>query len=452
MHRAAVALALSLPLLSNRLAAAPIDNQAAVNIAASFAESLAKGKYADAAKAFDETMSKAVTLDKLQAAWEAPAAQYGGFRSFGTPAVQDIKEYKVVLIPCEYAHGSLRLQLAISQTGRVAGMFWKPGETAASMPAPPPPPATVTQRDVKVGGGEWVLPATLTLPKSGKPRAGIVLVHGSGPQDRDETIGFNKPFLELAWGLGAKGIATLRYDKRTLAHRDKMLNRTITIREEVLDDALAALATLRRQPEMAGVPIFLLGHSLGGSLAPEIAHIDGKLTGVILMAGVARGFADVLLDQAAYLATFQRDPETKSRLDEFNRTVELLRAHKLKPGESLLGADAVYWYDLAAHSGQAALDHAAKLKCAVLVLQGGRDYQATSADFALWQKAVADNPKAACKLFDDLNHLFAAGKGKATPMEYTADQPLHVDPRVIELIAQWSGGKGQAPATAPRSP
>src|SRR5437868_1155092 len=73
---------------------------------------------------------------------------------------------------------------------------------------------TFDEREVTVGKGEWELPGTLGLPKGSGPFPAVVLVQGSGPQDRDETMGVNKPFQDIAWGLASNGIAVLRYDKR----------------------------------------------------------------------------------------------------------------------------------------------------------------------------------------------------------------------------------------------
>ena len=91
-------------------------------------------------------------------------------------------------------------------------------------------------------------------------RPGVVLVHGSGPNDRDETIGPNKPFRDLAWGLATRGIAVLRYEKRTKRHRLKMalLANSLTVKEETIDDAVAAVTTLHAVEEIDASRIFVL--------------------------------------------------------------------------------------------------------------------------------------------------------------------------------------------------
>jgi hypothetical protein len=113
-------------------------------------------------------------------------------------------------------------------------------------------PSSFHEKNVTVGAGtEWALPATLTLPVGNGPFPAIVLVHGSGPNDRDETQGPNRPFQDLAWGLASQGIAVLRYDKRSRVHPGKLTAlANLTVKDETIDDALAAVALLRETPEI----------------------------------------------------------------------------------------------------------------------------------------------------------------------------------------------------------
>src|SRR5690606_33004513 len=135
-------------------------------------------------------------------------------------------------------------------------------------------PARFSEREATVGSGTWALPGTLTLPKKEGKFPAVILVHGSGPNDRDETLGPNKPFRDLAHGLATRGIAVLRYDKRTLVHPKALASEVgaaLTLREETIDDALAAAALLRTIPEVDASKIFVVGHSLGGTAIPRIA-------------------------------------------------------------------------------------------------------------------------------------------------------------------------------------
>ena len=157
-----------------------------------------------------------------------------------------------MVVTCAFANASLDINVAFNEAGEVSGLTITPvGSIEQQFTAKYEPPAYVNQdtfkeQEVQVGQGEWVLPGTLSLPVGDGPFAAVVLVHGSGPQDRDETIGPNKPFRDLAWGLASQGIAVLRYDKRTRVYGKKMqeIAATITVKEEVIDDELDAVALL----------------------------------------------------------------------------------------------------------------------------------------------------------------------------------------------------------------
>jgi dienelactone hydrolase len=332
-----------------------------------------------------------------------------------------------------FASQPMGVRVTLTPHLKVAGFYIHPLETAYQAPIYVDT-SRFTERDVQVGKEPWLLPGTISLPQGAGPFPVVVLVHGSGPNDRDETIGGNRPFRDLAWGLASRGIAVVRYDKRTRVYGARMQSRFVTLDAEVIDDALAALHLARSTAAIDSTRVFLLGHSLGAMLAPTIAARDGHLAGVILLAGPARRFADVLRDQIRYIDSLSggADPGTKQILEQ----LPALEAHALPPDSVVLGVPAAYWYQL---DTLRVTDRARTLKTRMLVLQGGRDYQSTMADFALWQEALAGRSNATLKAYPDLNHLFVTGTGKATPREYQGPGG-HVAPAVIDDLVRWIGG------------
>src|SRR2546428_196681 len=135
------------------------------------------------------------------------------------------------------------------------------------------------------------------------PVRGIVLVPGSGPLDRDETIGPTRPFRDLASGLASRGVAVLRYDKRTLVHARRLAAKrdTLTLHDETVADAVEAVRLLRRSRGVDGGRVFVLGHSLGGVALPRIAALEPGIAGFVMLATPSRPLQDVYREQMAYL-------------------------------------------------------------------------------------------------------------------------------------------------------
>jgi hypothetical protein len=201
-----------------------------------------------------------------------------------------------------------------------------------------------------------------------------------------------------------------------------------TIEDETVEDAVKAAALLRAQPEVNPRRVFLLGHALGGYVAPRIAEQDGKLAGLILFAANVRPLEDLIVEQAEYLAV------TADNLKAAKAVAAKVKS--LEPGDEdsppVMGQPVTYWLDLKGYD-PAAL--AKKLALPMLILQGERDFQVTMKDFALWKAAVGAAKAVTMRSYPALNHLFVAGEGKSTEAEYR--KPGHVAPEVIDDIAKF---------------
>lgn len=308
---------------------------------------------------------------------------------------------------------------------------------AATVDATPPAPAVppgIEVRDIAIGNPARALPGTLTIPAGATRAPAVVLVHGSGPQDRDQSIGPNAPFRDIAHGLAARGVATLRYDKRTRA-RPFDFPQGVTIDNEVVDDAVAAILLLRAEPGIDPGRVFVLGHSLGGMLAPRIAQASDA-SGAILFAAPARPVLDLLVEQTERAIATRAGPDDAGRgtVDRLRRSIARLRAGEaLADTESPLGQPASYWRDL---ESVAPVAEALALRKPLLLLHGGRDIQVTDTDWALWSDAFAGHDgDATLRAYPALSHLGIAGTGPGSLQDYTA--PGHVDAALIDDIAAW---------------
>jgi dienelactone hydrolase len=399
---------------------------------------LERGAHAEAVATFDATMTSTLPEPRLKHVWETLLAQAGRLETVGEPHASKRGPHVTVVVPLKFEHARLDAHLSFDAEERLAGLHFLAPEAPYTLPAYADP-ARFVEREVVVDPGEWKLPGTLTLPKDAARVPAVVLVHGSGPNDRDETIGANKPFRDLAAGLASKGVAVLRYEKRTRVHGAKLASATFTVDDETVNDALAAVALLRGTPEIDSTKIFVAGHSLGGELAPRIGKRDARIAGLVLLAASTRPLGPVMIEQMTYLFSLEGGPTEAqtAKLLEVEaawQRIEAIRAGTAvaKEGEALLGAPPSYWNDLNAYDAPAV---ARTVPQRMLVVQGGRDYQVTMTDFEAWRAALAGRKDVTLKVYPTLNHALAAGEGKSTPAEYR--EATHVDGDVVADLAAW---------------
>lgn len=393
-------------------------------------DQLDAGQYAAAEATFSPQMKAAVPADKLKAVWESLPALLGAAGARGEASVSEADGFRIVVIPLAYARDNVLARVVLDSDDRIAGFLVQPP------PPPPPPPAadaSFSEQAITLpalASGKPGLPGTLNLPRGKGPFPAVVLVHGSGPQDRDETIGGNRPFLDIARGLAAQGIASLRYDKRTRA-RPQDFSGTFGIDDETTDDAVAAVAALAGNTAIAHDRIHVLGHSQGGLLAGRIAaRSQGKVAGLILLAAPARPILDLLGEQNRYLADLDGSisAEEQAHLDTLDAAIAKVRHD---PAAKLLELPGHYWQQLERIDPVA---DARDSRLPVLLLQGGRDFQVVDADWQRWKQRL-QGPRYRFHLYPALNHLGIAGEGKGTLDEYR--RPGHVDTALIDDIARW---------------
>ena len=409
-----------------------------VTDARAFIDLLVNKKFATAVEQFDNTMKTALPEAKLEETWNAVLAQAGPFKQAGSAKPEKRDAFTVVVVTCEFQNAALDVSVVFDQQNRVAGLFFAPAKKVDYAPPAYAKADAFREKEITVGTGVWALPGTLTVPVGSGPFPALVLVHGSGPHDRDETIGPNKPFKDLAFGLASRGVAVLRYEKRTKQHGPKLVSLpNLTAKEEVVDDALAAVEVLRKTEGIDAKRIFVLGHSLGGMLVPRIGRIDANIAGLIALAGATRALEDVIPEQLTYIFSLDGSisPEEQKQIDQAKEQAAKVRALQATDASSttvIFGAPPSYWLDL---RGYDPAEAAKRLKQPMLILQGERDYQVTMEDFKRWKAALGGRSDVTLKSYPGLNHLFIAGTSRSTPLEY--DQPGHVDERVVEDIAGW---------------
>lgn len=303
-------------------------------------------------------------------------------------------------------------------------------------------PEGVTERPLAITGGPVQLPGTLTIPAGKGPFPALIIIHGSGPGDRDLTVGPNAPYRDIAWGLAQRGVAVFRFDKRSKVDPNWFANKAFTVKDEVLDDAELGLRLLRNQPEVDSTRVLVLGHSLGGVLAPRIAAQDPRVAGLILLAGATRAALPDQVDrQIAYLESLGGATGDGARAQQAAVSALTKAIRELTPADSastslLIGAPPAYYLDLRRYDPATT---AAALPIPILILQGERDYQVTAAELDDWLKTYGD-PKGRLTIhrYPALNHLFLSGNGAPNPTEYGV--PGSVDSKVLDDIVGFVKG------------
>ena len=386
----------------------------------------------------NEQVRKAVAPGVFSQTLQQLESQFGKYQSHSDWKTDTAGNITLYYTDVQFERYALRFITAFDADGKANTIRFAPVPAPSVVSAIKVDETKMEEKPIEVVCGKFRLPGTLTLPKDVNHPPVAILVHGSGPQDRDETIGPNKPFRDLAWGLAERGIATIRYDKRTKVYgAGSMPDNEITYDVETVDDALAALELVKTIKSLNTKEVYVIGHSLGAMLAPRIAEQSKNLAGIIMMAGNARPFEDLLPEQISYIASLQESsPETEEQIEQLK--IQVANVKKLGTDgfdEKIplpMNISRSYW---AFSNSYKQVEVAKKLSLPMLILQGERDYQVTMEDFGLWRFELRSNPNVAFKSYSQLNHLFHEGSGKATPSEYNKE--AYMPGYVLDDIAGW---------------
>lgn len=409
------------------------------SLSISLIQKMQRAQYDSCQTLFDTSVVSQLNADVLKSIWEGIPKYLGNYQSYETITSEKTDSIETVNVRCVFAKTKLDLKLVYNLQQKIIGIFFTPPKNNLVYNYPDYYKSTkFYESKVTVKSGKYELPAVICFPNNIKNPPVVVLLAGSGPNDKDESIGPNKLLKDLAVGLASNGIASIRYDKRTLVYSAEFAKEKtkLGIQEEVIDDAISAIELMKKNPLTKNSKLFVLGHSLGAMCTPLIAA-KAKPDGIILMAGNARPLEDLILEQYTYLFsmdTLTKEKETVlAKLNQQIKTVKNPALLKAATSEQLpLGLTSYYWQSLKAYDQIA---YARRLKQPILVLQGERDYQVTMEDFNLWKSQLALNPKNRFISYPSLNHLFMKGEGKSVPAEY--EKQSNADEKVITDITEW---------------
>jgi esterase/lipase len=407
---------------------------------------LDKTNYTCAHEKFERTLAEKFSASQLKSTWESIILSNGKLKSyqFNCSESSNSNELQISYFTCEFELKTIDLKIVLNKNREIAGFFLVPVHQCnikeSNYTAPPYHNQKLFRESgIEIKSDTFRLKASLCFPVVSKVKSICIFIHGSGAHDRDETIGTNKPFKDIAHGLASNGIASIRFDKRTFSYKE--LPSEITIKEEVTDDVRSVIKYIMEDKELNKLDIYLVGHSLGGMLAPKIASENKAVKGCVLMAANANKWEHLLISQMEYIAKLdgQIDINEQYQLqlirEQLNYLDDSLSSNT--SSEKLpLNLPASYWMSLKEYNQ---LEVVKNLQIPILFLQGKRDYQVTMNDYRLWKKSISNKKKTKLKSYKKLNHLFFEGTGKSTPKEYT--EASHVPYYVVKDIVKWINSK-----------
>ena len=389
-------------------------------------QTLTGGDIKDFYKLFDENMKKEMSQQELLRLWNEIIQKYGAFEYYLSDVSIHPKDgYQIASVPCVFKNGTVTFRLTFNKNAEISGFYVSEDTDSAGLPH------LSNDTDITFGTEEYPLTGCLTLPEGDGPFPAVVLVQGYGPSDRNEQTGPNVPFLDIAQQLSKEGIAVLRYDKRTYLYGQEMTaDESYTVFDETVDDAALAVEFLKTRNTIDPTQIYVAGHGFGGYLIPRIASKTPDAEGYIMLAPYARPLEDVLVSQSKYVLHI--DPDiSKEESDNITRqllkTVDLIKNLTPEsdiPAKKLNKLPKSYWLDLKEYDP---LKEAQSVSQPILLLQGGRDYQTTSADYEAWKNAMQGKEHFHVHFYEKLNHLFMSGSEPSSPADYEIKSVVSTD-------------------------
>ncbi len=377
---------------------------------------------------YDDKMNEAMNKDLLLQVYEQLEGTYGNYKETGEAETLESGAYIIVSTLTVWEGVNLNINVVFDGDSQIAGFNYT--EALEEMVAE----TEIIETEVQFGDEPFILSGTLSIPAGEGPFPAVVLIHGSGPSNRDEAFQELAPFRDIANYLTDNGIAVLRFDKRTFTYGATIDQETFTAFEESVEDAGFAYDFLTSQSAINADQIFILGHSLGGYLMPKIASYVPDAAGYIITAGSARPLEDLIVEQYTYIFGLDDSIDTteQATIDILVEQQKNIKAGVDLPAAELMGANQAYWEYFSEYDPMTDVKSIDK---PILILQGEGDYQVTMDDFNLWAQATQEMPKVTRITYPLVNHFLYQGEGTPGPQQYQS--PDHVDSQLMDDMIEF---------------
>ena len=412
------------------------DEQALKKRCAGFVEAFRAGEFGAFYEAASDALKAELPQEQLAQEWNALAATARVYSGVQTEQALPGQGEAEVIVTSVHSRYNLRTAFTFSDNDTVSAF------SVSLAPLLVEPEAGELWEEIPITVGydaEKPLNGMLTIPKNVEKPPVAILVQGSGPSGMDSLIGAanNRPFADLAHGLAERGVATIRYDKRSYVYPADVVD----VQTEYLYDVKAAVRFALEDTRVDGERLFLIGHSQGGMLSTKFALDNPEIKGIVSLGGTARRIEDKILEQTktrleqdTVLTQEQKDAEIARTQAELERVRALTPESADERTELLLGYPVSYWISLNEIDQQ---EIARKTKIPMLILQGDEDFQVTyENDFLFWQEVLAGKDNATFRHYAGLSHVFMPGSRERFDSS-SYDPPAHMDAQVIADIAVW---------------
>lgn len=425
-------------------------------------ELLNKGEYKSIISRFDSAMTKAAPEPRLKAIWNTLTGETGKLQKELGNTVSHYDSYEIVVVTCRFEKMDMDVKLVFDKNDRIAGLFFSRAKKSDDQSgissesrgkSKPYISKDVTFTNKKAG---VTLAGTLTLPKSGGKVPAVLLISGSGPNTRNETVAGHKIFEVIADYLTRHGIAVLRYDKRGVGKSTG--NYAAATMKDFASDALAGFNFLRSVKRVNPDEVGLIGHSEGGEIAPIVADRSHHVAFIVMMAGPGVKGYRIILTQIALIdrttGVGQKSIDSSLALERELLRIVMTEKDSVKAAADLtsilekrnhepaaaakisVGDLLSPWYrEFISYNPVPALE---KVKCPVLALWGSKDLQVPpSESLPAVRNALRRGGNKNFKVMElkGLNHLFQEAK-TGSPLEYGMIKEA-ISPRALEIVTNW---------------
>lgn len=401
------------------------------------AHQLSNHKYRKVYKNFDANMKDKVPASQLKLIWEQMERSAGELSAVVDvrKSIRDGGSRQSAML--QFKQASVQMTLSENENGKINGLYIS---QLAYVPPSYGKDLGVGKKYINFLSHSYNISGELVVPLECQNCPVVLLVHGSGPNDKDETIGPNKVFNDLALGFASKGIATYRYDKRSYLYPDSFKGQ-FDLYDETINDAISAFHHLQADTSLHFGKYIMLGHSLGAYAMPIIADsLKDRLNGAILFSANASKLEDLITYQMKYLTEYDGEitKEEAKIIAENTKQAENIRLDKYTAettaDELLAYWPGTFWKGIKGYDPISAL--AKNTATQFFIVQGEKDYQIPMTEFELWRATVGASEHVKMQSYPNLTHLFTpTNTDKPSPADYFS--PNNVEFQVIWDMSDW---------------